>query len=131
MKAILSISILLCAIATPVFCQTSQNSVETDIIVIKTEIRNLKEYINHGFNNIQKDFDNVRMNLDDIQKDFDGQNDIIIACIGIPLAILAIAATVWGLLAHRRSTKDRTLEKQIEILTQERETLKQQRIVNT
>ena len=138
MKTILAISIFLYAIALPAPCQTPQSSVDTDIAVIKTEIKNLKEYVNHGFNNIQtnfdnvqKDFDNVQKDFDRIQKNFDRQNNIIIACIGIPLGILAIGATVWGILAHRRSTKDRALEKQIEILTEEIETLKQQRIVNT
>ena len=58
----------------PVLCQTPQSSVETDIAGIKTEIKNLKETINNGFDNIQKNFDR--------------QNNIIIACIGIPWAIL-------------------------------------------
>ena len=47
----------------------------------------------------------------------DRQNNIIIACIGIPLAILAIGATVWGILAHRRSRKNQALENRIETLT--------------
>ena len=34
---------------------------------------------------------------DEGQKNFDRQNTIIIACIGIPLAILAIGATLWGI----------------------------------
>ena len=44
---------------------------------------------------------------------------IVVAIIGIPTAIIV-----------GRSRKDRTLEKQIEHLTQEIETLKQQQIVN-
>ena len=106
MKVLLIFSILLCAIGLPVVCQTSQNVVEMDI----------KESISRGF--------------DDIEKHFDRQNKIIIACIGIPLTILAINAVVWGLLAYSRSGKTQALEKQIQILTEEIETLKQQRIVN-
>ena len=90
-------------------------TVETDMTVVKTEITNLKGTFNNGF--------------DGVQKNFDRQNNIIIACIGIPLAILAIGATVWGILAHRRSEKDRALEEKVESLTQEIETLRQQRIV--
>ena len=45
---------------------------------------------------------------------------LIVATIGIPTAIMA-----W------RSGKDRSLERQVETLTQEIETLKRQRIVNT
>ena len=123
MKHILFFSMLFSVIVLPALCQTPQSSVETDIAVIKTEIKNLKESINHGFSNVQQDFDAV-------QKNFDRQNNIIIACIGIPLAILAGCATVWGILANSRRRKDQTLEKQIEVLTQEIETLKQQRIVN-
>ena len=131
MKTILTLSMLLCTIAMPLRAQTPENlevkddiaTLKTDIAVIKTEIKNLKEAVDKGFGNIETRFD-------DVQKNFDRQNNIIIACIGIPMGILAICATVWGLLAHRRSGKDRTLEKQIETLTQEIETLKQQRIVN-
>ena len=57
-------------------------TLKTDMAVMKTEVANLKETVNSKF--------------DDIQKNFDRQNNIIIACIGIPLAILAIGATVWA-----------------------------------
>lgn len=116
MKAIFLFSFLLCIVALPAFGETSEDTVKTDIAVIKTEIKNLNEKIDDKFESIEKNFDR--------------QNNIIIACIGIPLAILAIGATVWGILAHRRSGKDRALEEQIETLTQEIENLKQKRIVN-
>ena len=123
-KTLLVFSILFSAIAGfPALCQTPQSAIETDsalikteIAVIKTEIKNLNEKIDDKFESIEKNFDR--------------QNNIIIACIGIPLAILAIGGTVWGILAHRRSGKDQTLEKRIETLTQEIETLKQQKIVS-
>ena len=137
MKTILTLSILLCIIAHLAHSEPSQNSVETDIAVIKTEIKNIKESMNTGFANVQKDFehvqqnfDNVQKNFDAIQKNFDRQNNIIIACIGIPMVILTIDATIWGILAHRKSRKEDTLQNQIETLTQEIETLKQQRIVS-
>ena len=124
MKKILLLSMLFCAIAIPLRAQTPENSkikddiatIKTDLAVLTTEVKNLKVNVNERF--------------DGIEKNFDRQNNIIIACIGIPLAILAIGATLWGILAHRRSRKDQTLEQQIENLTQEIETLKQQRIVN-
>ena len=149
MKTVLLFSILLCAIAMPAIgaltdadldkirlivrevvneevrpLKADIDTLKTEGAIRQTEIKNLKETINNGFNNVQQDFDNV-------QKNFDRQNNIIIACIGIPLAILAIGATVWGILAHRRSGKDRALEKQIETLTQEIETLKHQQIIRT
>ena len=133
MKTILVLSILLFVIVLPALCQTPQSSVETDIAVIKTEIKSLREAINTGFSNVQKNFDNVQKNFDNVQNDFDNvqtnfdrQNNIIIACIGIHWASLAIGATViWGILAHRRNERNHSLERQVEVLTQEIETLKQ------
>ena len=123
MKTIFLFLFLLCVIVLPVLGETSEDTAKTDIAVIKTEIKNLNEKIDDKFESINGKFESI-------EKNFDRQNNIIIACIGIPLAILAIGATVWGILTHRRSGKDRALERQIEVLTQEIETLKQQRIVN-
>ena len=123
-KNILLFSILFCVIAMPLCAQTQEISeIKDDIATLKTglavltsEVKNLRANVNERF--------------DGIEKNFDRQNNIIIACIGIPLAIIAIGATVWGILAYRRSRKDQILERQIEILTQEIETLKQRYIVN-
>ena len=130
MKTIFLFPFLLCVIVLPVLGETSEDTVKTDIAVIKTEIKNLNEKIDDKFEGINDKFEGINGKFDSIEKNFDRQNNIIIACIGIPLAILAIGATVWGILTHRRSGKDRALERQIETLTQEIETLKQQRIVN-
>ena len=163
MKTILLFSILFCAITMPAMSALTDadldkirlivkeevkkevmplindiNTLKTEGAIRQTEIKNLKETMNKGFENVQKnfenvqkDFENVQSRINDIQKNFDRQNNIIIACIGIPLALIAIGAPVWGILAHRRNTKDHTLEKQIEVLTQEIETLKQQQTVNS
>ena len=110
--------------------KTDIEMLKTEGAMLKTELSNLKENVKTGFENVQKDFDDVEKDFDNIQKHFDRQNNIIIACIGLPMAILAIGATLWGISAHRRNQKDQTLEKQIQTLTEEIETLKQQRIVN-
>ena len=143
MKTILVLSILFSLIALPVLGQLSDTdlnkirlivqeeikpikadivTLKTDGAVVKLEVENLKETIDKGFENVETRFDSI-------EKNFDRQNNIIIACIGIPLAILAIGATVWGILAQKRSGKDRALEKQIETLTEEIEMLKQQQII--
>lgn len=124
MKTILLFSILFCVIAMPLCAETQEISkikddiatIKTDLAVLTSEFKAFKENVNERF--------------DRIEKDFDRQNNIIIACIGIPLAIIAIGATVWGILAHRGSRKDRSLERQIEVLTQEIETLKQRHTVS-
>ncbi|MYA56277.1 hypothetical protein F4X88_08285 [Candidatus Poribacteria bacterium] len=141
MKTMLALSILFCTIASPLRAETATSTLETDIAVMKTDIRNLNEKIdtfeknvNARFESLEKNFDKRFESLDrrfeGLEKNFDRLNNIIIACIGIPLAILAIGATVWGILAHKRSRKEDTLEKQIETLTQEIETLKQRQIVS-
>ena len=122
MKIVL-VSILLYTIAMPAFCQTPQNSVETDIAVIKTDIQNLNGKIDSLETHFNRRFESL-------EKHFDRQNNIIIVCIGIPLAILAIGATVGSILAYRRNRKVDTFEKQIETLTQEIEVLKRRQIVN-
>ncbi len=64
-------------------------TLKTDGAVVKVEVANLKATVNNLKKNVNSDFDTI-------QKNFDRQNNIIIACIGIPLAILAIGATVWA-----------------------------------
>ena len=101
-------------------------TLKTDMAVMKTEVANLKETVNIKFDNINGKFDDVNRKFDDIQKNFDRQNNIIIGCIGIPMAILAIAATLLGILGQRRSGKDREQERINQELREEIETLKQQ-----
>lgn len=153
MKTVLALSILFCVFASPTFAELTDAdlnkirlivteeiqaeikpikadiatlkadiaTLKTDMAVMKTEVANLKETVNNKF-------DNVNSKFDDVQKNFDRQNNIIIACIGIPLAILAIGATMWGILAHRRSGKDHEQERINQELREEIEALKQQQI---
>ena len=94
---------------------TTMNTLKTDGAIRDTEIKNLNNTMNQGFDNVQKNFDR--------------QNNIIIACIGIPMAFLAIGVTIWGILAHKRGTRDRSLENEITTLKQEVETLKQRQVI--
>lgn len=103
-------------------------TLKTDMAVMKTEVANLKETMNSKFDNVNSKFDDVNSKFDDVQKNFDRQNNIIIGCIGIPMAILAIGATMWGILAHRRSGTDREQERINQELREEIEALKQQQI---
>ena len=110
-------------------------TLKTEMAVMKTEVASLKETMNIKFDNVNSKFDNVNSKFDDvnskfddIQKNFDRQNNIIIACIGIPLAIIVIAVTVWSISAHRRSGKDREQERINQELREEIEALKQQMI---
>lgn len=149
MKAVLFFSILLYAITMPALGALTDADLDKIRLIVKEEIQEEVKPIKADIATLKADIatlktdgairqteitnlkENVKKGFDDVQKGFDRQNNIIIACIGIPLAILAIGATVWGILAHRRSRKDQVLERQIETLTQEIEALKQQRIVSS
>ena len=134
MKRLITFSILVCAFVLPFCLQSIADDtikadiasikadiagIKTEIAVMKTEIKNLKENVNTEIGNLKG---NVNNGFESIQRNFDRQNNIIIACIGLPLAIIAIGVTVWAVLANRR-------KKEFEALKQEMETLKQQLIL--
>ena len=155
MKSSVALSILFCAIVQfPVFAELTPQDLDKirsivteeiqkeirpikagiatlkiDMAVMKTEVANLKESVNDRFDNVNGKFDDVNRKFDDVQKNFDRLNNIIIACIGIPLAILAVAATLWSLSANRRSGRDREQERINQELREEIETLKQQQTI--
>ena len=145
MKTILVLSILFWAIALPAFGELTdadldkirlivKEEVKTEITAVKQEIiavrqeiiavrQELKAEIASSEKRV-KEYINIR--VDSVEKRLSTYNwviyvlmPLIVATIGIPTAMIA-----W------RSGKDRSLERQVETLTQEIETLKQQRIVN-
>ena len=116
--------LLFSAMVSPAFCDLSDTDLKEIRLIIKEEIEPVKKDVAV----MQGKLEGIDERFDTIQDNFDRQNNIIIACIGIPMALLVIGATVWGILAHIRSRKEDTLQNQIETLTQEIETLKQQRI---
>ena len=138
MKTLLLFSILFCVIAMPLRAETQEISeikadiatIKTDLAVLTSEFKAFKENVNERFDRIDKDFDRIDKDFDRIDKGFDRQNNIIIACIGIPLAIIAIGATIWGILTHRRSGRDSAQQKEIETLKEEIEALKQRLLVS-
>ena len=145
MKTILVLSILFWAIALPALgeltdadldkirlivkeeVKTEITGVKTEIAGVKTEIAGVKQELKAEIASSEKrvkEYINIR--VDSVEKRLSTYNwviyvlmPLIVATIGIPTAIMA-----W------RSGKDRSLERQVETLTQEIETLKQQRIVN-
>lgn len=126
MKYILALSLILSTIAGfPALCQTPQMDVETEIAVIKTEIKDVNEKIDDKFRAVGDRFASL-------EKNFDRLNNIIIFCIGIPLAvIIVVGATLWSITASRGNRKYQTFENQIETLTEEIEALKRQQIVRS
>ena len=131
MKMILALSILFSLIALPETfgALTEADLNEIRLIVkeeVKIEIQNQNKRIEIEIQNqnkrIDDKFNSLEKRFDSIEKNFDRQNAIIIACIAVPMALIALMIS-W------RSVRDNSQEKRIEALTQEIEILKQRQIV--
>ena len=120
MKTILVLSILLSAVALPTFAELTDTDLDKIRLIVKDEIKSeitasetrMKLYVDAKIDSVKTP---VTWLI--------GLLVAMIAIIGLPLAILTIFFG-W------QSIKDNAQEKQIEVLTQEIEALKQQRTVN-
>ena len=119
MKVLLLFSILFCAIVGPLHADTSKTAIETDIAVIKEQIQSLNSKIDHKFESVDDRFEHLEKRFDSMEKNFDRQNALIIACIAVPMALIAIMIT-W------RSVKDNSLQRQIDALSAAIESQQQQ-----
>ena len=126
MKNIFLFSILLCAVALPAFSQLMQSDLDKISLIVNDAEKRIKKDIKADIVTSEKNIkEYINIKIDSIDKRLSTYNwviyvlvPLIVAAIGIPSAIMA-----W------RSGKDRYLEKQVEMLIQEVEALKQQRIV--
>ena len=110
--------------------KTDVAALKTDVATLKTDLAVLTAEVNQRFDAVNQRFDAVNQRFDGIEKGFDRQNNIIIACIGIPLGILAICATLLGTLAYKRNAREREERREMETLKQDVETLKKRQIVS-
>ena len=131
MKTVIVLSILFWAIALPALGELTDADLDKIRLIVKeevkTEITAVKQELKAEIASSEKrvkEYINIR--VDSVEKRLSTYNwviyvlmPLIVAAIGIPTAIIA-----W------RIGKDHSLERQVETLTQEIETLKQQRIVN-
>ncbi len=96
--------------------------IKADIVSLKTDVA----WIKGKLKNIDKQFEDV-----DGQFTRVGEQIMHVTYISYGLIALIVAAiAIPQILIAWRSGRDRSLERQVETLTQEIETLKQQRIVN-
>ena len=161
MKTVIVLSILFCAIALPVLGELTdadldkirlivKEEVKTEIAGVRQEIAGVKQELKAEIAGVKQELkaeiagvkqelkaeiagsekrikDYIDAKIEGIDNRFATYNwviyilmPLVVAAIGIPTAIIA-----W------RIGKDHSLERQVETLTQEIETLKQQRIVNS
>ena len=91
----------------------SEKRMKTEITLIKADIQTLNNK-----------FDTLEGKFDTLEKSIDRQNNIMIACISIPMGLLVVLVAIWGILAQLRDVKG---SKELEMLKQEIENLKAHR----
>ena len=157
MKTMFVLSVLFCALALPVRGELTdadldkirlivKEEVKTEITGVRQEIAGVKQELKTEIAGVKQELkaeiassekrikDYIDAKIEGVDKRLEGVDKrlstynwviivlmpLIVAAIGIPTAIIA-----W------RGGRDRSLERRVETLTQEIETLKQQRIVNS
>ncbi len=157
MKIIFVLSILVCGIASPalgalddadldkirLIINAELEPIKADIVSLKTDVAWMRakfESVDKQFETVDKRYDAVDKRFDTDNKRFDATNkrfDAVdrqiehLTYVTYGLFVLAVAAIVIPqILIALRSGPDRSLERQVEVLTQKIETLEQQRSVN-
>jgi archaellum component FlaC len=140
MKTTLFLSVLFCAIALPALGDLTDADLNKIRLIIQEEIKKESSTTNQKIDaldariqNVEKDVAWVRGKLDGIDKQFEGIREQITHVTYATYGVIGIIILVVGIpqiTLTLRSGRDRSLERQIEVLTREVETLKQQRIVN-
>ena len=140
MKTTLFLSMLFCAIALPALGDLTDTDLNRIRLIINEEIKKESSTTNQKIDaldariqNVEKDVAWVRGKLDGIDKQFEGIHEQIMHVTYATYGVIGIIILVVGIpqiTLTLRSGRDRSLERQIEVLTREVETLKQQRIVN-
>ena len=127
MKTILALSILFSVIALPVLGELTEADLNQIRLIVNDAEKRIKEEVKIENANSEKRInEHTDVKIDSLKTPVAWLIGIlvaIVALIGLPLVFLTIIVG-W------RSVKDNSQEKQIEHLTQEIETLKQQRVVN-
>ena len=133
MKTILVLSILVSVVALPALGELTDADFDKIRLIVNDSEKRVKEEVKKEITltntkidgldtrlrTVETDVAWTRGKLDSLDKHINWLMALIVVAVGLPQAIIA-----W------RRRKDRSLEKQIEVLTQEIETLKQQRIVS-
>ena len=127
-------------IALPALGELTDTDLNRIRLIINEEIKKESSTTNKKIDaldariqNVEKDVAWVRGKLDGIDKQFEGIHEQIMHVTYATYGVIGVIILVVGIpqiTLTLRSGRDRSLERQIEVLTREVETLKQQRIVN-
>ena len=123
MKTLLALSILLCVIALPTFAELTEADLNKIRLIVKDEV---KSEISASEKRMKE---HISQEIKTVNAKIEGNDDRLSQIFWVVIALMGLIALPQAFLAWR-SRKDSALERQIQTLTQEIETLKQQRIVN-
>ena len=121
MKPILLFSLLLCVIAMPAIGELTDADLDKIRLIVKEEIKEEIKPLKADIDGLKTDVARLDGRLTGVEKQVTHATNVTYGLIA--LIVVAIGIPAW------RGKRDRDQERKIEALTQEIETLKQQRIV--
>ena len=127
MKTLIFFSIFFSLLALPALAELTDTDLDKIRLIVNESEKRIKQDVKAEIDSTEKDIkEYIDLKIDSVEKRLSTYNwvlyvfmPLIVAAIGVPTAIMA-----W------RSVKDRSLERQVEVLTREIETLKQRQIVS-
>lgn len=133
MKTTIFLSILFWAIALPALGDLTDTDLNRIRLIINEELKEELKPIKADIVSLKTDVAWIKGKLENVDKQFDRLGEQIrhgtYVTYGL-IALIVAAIAIPQILIAWRSGRDRALERKVEMLTQEIETLKQQRIVN-
>ena len=155
MRTLIFLSILFSAIVLPAHAELTSQDLDKIRLIVKEEVETelsifetrIKEYIDLRFKSVDKQFETIDNRFESVDKQFESVDKqfegvdkqfesvdrqithVTYITYGL-IALIVAAIAIPQILISWRSGQDRSLERQVEILTEEVETLKQQKIVS-
>ena len=133
MKTILYFAILLCAIATPAFAELTDADLDKIRLIVKEEIEEEIKPLKDDIEQLKVDVARLDGRITGIEGRITGIEKQISHATNVTYGLMALIVVAIGIPAWRGKRdreQDRRIEQQIDQLTREIETLKQQRAVN-
>ena len=133
MKTLLFLLVLFCAIALPALGELTDTDLNRIRLIIQEEIKKESSTTNQKIDaldtriqNVAKDVAWMRGTPENVDKQIPHAKYVLYGLIALIVIVVAVPLISFV----RESRTYRSIERQVEMLTQEIETLKQQRIVN-
>ena len=138
MKTIIFFSILFCIIALPAFGALTDADLDKIRLIVNDSEKRIKEEVKAEITALRQELkaeiagvkQELRAEIAKSEKNLKEQITLLTNFVYGLIVLIVAAVAIPQLIMVWRSEKERSLERQLQTLTQEVETLKQQRIVN-